>query len=64
MAAAFGFVAYSAYTQYQREGGSAGIFDGIVSPDTAVAIRPEYGQASERLIRKRGHQGDGDIAKL
>ncbi|MEX2133064.1 MAG: adenylate/guanylate cyclase domain-containing protein, partial [Acidimicrobiia bacterium] len=30
MAAAFGFVAYSAYTQYQREGGSAGIFDGIV----------------------------------
>lgn len=49
MAAAFGFVAYSAYTQYQREGGSAGIFDGIVAPETAQAIRREYGGALETL---------------
>jgi len=49
MAAAFGFVAYSAYAQYKREGGSAGIFDGIVSRDTAKAIRQEYGGALETL---------------
>lgn len=49
MAAAFGFVAYSAYAQYQREGGSAGIFDGIVSHETASEIRQEYGGALETL---------------
>lgn len=66
MAAAFGFVAYSAYTQYQREGGSAGIFDGIVSPDTAVAIRREYGNALETLtdtLQRSGQSGitDGEL---
>lgn len=49
MAAAFGFVAYSAYVQYQREGGSAGVFDGIVTPETAEEIREEYGGALEIL---------------
>ena len=49
MAAAFGFVAYSAYVQYQREGGSAGIFDGIVSHETTGEIRQEYGGALETL---------------
>ncbi len=49
MAAAFGFVAYSAYSQYQREGGSAGIFDGIVSQATAEEIRDQYGGALETL---------------
>lgn len=49
MAAAFGFVAYSAYSQYQREGGTAGIFDGIVSQATAEQIREEYGGALETL---------------
>jgi len=49
MAAAFGFVAYSAYSQYQREGGSAGIFDGIVSEATAEEIREQYGGALETL---------------
>ena len=49
MAAAFGFVAYSAYSQYEREGGSAGIFDGIVSASTAEEIREQYGGALETL---------------
>lgn len=49
MAAAFGFVAYSAYSQYQREGGTSGIFDGIVSEATAEQIREEYGSALETL---------------
>lgn len=49
MAAGFGFVAYSAYVQYQREGSSVGIFDGIVSHETAAEIRQEYGGALETL---------------
>lgn len=49
MAAAFGFVAFSAYSQYEREGGSAGIFDGIVSQATAEEIRDQYGGALETL---------------
>lgn len=49
MAAAFGFVAYSAYSEYEREGGSAGIFDGIVSQATAEEIREQYGGALETL---------------
>jgi class 3 adenylate cyclase len=49
MAAAFGFVAYSTYVQYQREGGAAGIFDGIVSHETAAEIRDEFGGALETL---------------
>jgi len=49
MAAAFGFVAYSAYIQYRREGAAAGIFDGIVSRQTADVIRQEYGGALETL---------------
>lgn len=49
MAAAFGFVAYSAYSQYEKEGGSTGLFDGIVSQATAEEIREQYGGALETL---------------
>jgi len=49
MAAAFGFVAYSAYSQYKREGAASGIFDGIVTRETAADIRQEYGGALETL---------------
>jgi class 3 adenylate cyclase len=49
MAAAFGFVGYSAYAQYRREGAASGIFDGIVTRETAAEIRHEYGGALETL---------------
>jgi class 3 adenylate cyclase len=49
MAAAFGFVAYSAYVEYRREGGAAGLFDGVVSRYTASNLRSEYGGALETL---------------
>lgn len=63
MAAGFGFVAYSAYVQYRREGGSAGIFDGVVSPHTAQAIRREYEDALETLtgvLERSAHTGVGE----
>ena len=49
MAAAFGFVAYSAYVQYRREGSAVGIFDGIASRQTVSEVREEYGGALETL---------------
>lgn len=50
LAFAFGFVAYSAYVEYRREGSSAGIFDAITLEETARAIRAEYGAALEELV--------------
>lgn len=47
---AFGFVAYSAYVQYRREGSSAGIFDAITLDQTARRIRAEYEAALEQLV--------------
>ncbi|MGE5826821.1 MAG: adenylate/guanylate cyclase domain-containing protein [Micromonosporaceae bacterium] len=47
---AFGFVAYSAYVQYRREGSSAGLFDAITLDQTARQIRAEYGAALEELV--------------
>jgi class 3 adenylate cyclase len=47
---AFGFVAYSAYVQYRREGTTAGLFDAIGLAATRRAIRAEYGAALEELV--------------
>jgi class 3 adenylate cyclase len=47
---AFGFVAYSAYVQYSREGSSAGIFDAIGLRATTQRIREEYETALEELV--------------
>ena len=47
---AFGFVGYSAYVQYRREGSSAGLFDAITLAQTARRIRAEYGAALEELV--------------
>jgi adenylate cyclase len=56
---AFGFVAYSAYVQYRREGSAAGLFDAITLDQTARAIRAEYGAALEELVAalQRGQTG-------
>jgi adenylate cyclase len=50
LALAFGFVAYSAYVQYRREGSSAGLFDAIASEQAARRIKAEYGAALEELV--------------
>ncbi|MEX1271733.1 MAG: adenylate/guanylate cyclase domain-containing protein [Acidimicrobiia bacterium] len=49
MAAAFGFVAYSAYVQFRREGSSQGLFDGVVTEQTVDRVRTEMGSALEVL---------------
>lgn len=59
LVAAFGFIAYSAYVQYRREGATAGIFDAIVLEETARRIRDEYEEAIEEFVAllDRGERG-------
>ncbi|HET6211428.1 MAG TPA: adenylate/guanylate cyclase domain-containing protein [Micromonosporaceae bacterium] len=61
---AFGYVAYSAYVQYRREGTSAGLFDAITLAQTERAIRAEYEAALEELVTalERGQPG-GRVAE-
>jgi class 3 adenylate cyclase/Ca2+/Na+ antiporter len=64
---AFGFVAYSAYVQYRREGSSAGLFDAIGLESTNRRIRAEYGAALEELVtalRERERTGASGSASL
>lgn len=49
MTAAFGFVAYSAYVQFRREGSSSGLFDSIATEETVARVRVELGSALEML---------------
>jgi hypothetical protein len=53
---AFGFVGYSAYIQYRREGSSAGLFDAITLDETNRRIRAEYGAALEELVAALGER--------
>jgi adenylate cyclase len=60
---AFGFVAYSAYVQYRREGSSAGLFDAIGLAATTRRIQAEYGAALEQLVtalQEREQTGHAD----
>lgn len=63
LAFAFGFVAYSAYLQYRREGSSAGLFDAIASEETSRRIRAEYSAALEGLVTAlRDGEQHGQVA--
>jgi adenylate cyclase len=68
LAFAFGFVGYSAYVQYRREGSSAGLFDAVTLAATAHRIRNEYGAALADLVAaleeraRTGHSGTRPLA--
>ncbi|MFL1380093.1 MULTISPECIES: adenylate/guanylate cyclase domain-containing protein [unclassified Nocardiopsis] len=62
LVAAFGFIAYSAYVQYRREGATAGVFDAIVLEETARRIRAEYEEAIEEFVALLGEGERGDSA--
>ncbi|MFN2591146.1 MAG: adenylate/guanylate cyclase domain-containing protein, partial [Actinomycetota bacterium] len=68
MAAAFGFVAYSAQVEYAREGASTALFRSISLEETIRRIREEYGAALEALVtamQRRDHApGPGRIEPL
>ncbi len=50
MGAAFGFVAYSAHVQFQREGSARGLFDSITLEQTVDSIRRDHRAALEELV--------------
>jgi class 3 adenylate cyclase len=61
MVLAFGYVAYSSYVAYRREGASTGLFDGIRTDETVRAVRSEYGAALETLVDALRRQEAGEI---
>ena len=62
MGVGFGFVAYSAYVQYRREGSSAGLFNSIYLEQTIAQIRAEYNTALEALVSAFRQQAESDAA--
>jgi class 3 adenylate cyclase len=62
MGISFGFVAYSAYVQYQREGSAAGLFNSIYLEQTIAQIRAEYTTALEALVSAFRQQSESDAA--
>lgn len=61
MVIAFGYVAYSAYVTYKREGTSSGLFDAIGSEQTLRRVRAEYSSALEALVAAVQRQEAGEI---
>jgi class 3 adenylate cyclase len=62
MGVSFGFVAYSAYVQYRREGSAAGLFNSIYLEQTIAQIRAEYNTALEALVDAFRQQAESDAA--
>jgi class 3 adenylate cyclase len=62
MVLAFGYVAYSAYVAYRREGATTGLFDGVRTEETVRAVRAEYEAALETLVGALRRQEAGEIS--
>jgi class 3 adenylate cyclase len=62
MAIAFGYVGYSAYVTYQREGSTRGLFDGVGTEETVQQLRAEYGAALETLVAAVQRQEAGELS--
>ena len=50
MVLAFGYVGYSAYVTYRRQGATWGLFGAVGTGATLSAVRAEYGSALEQLV--------------
>jgi class 3 adenylate cyclase len=61
MVLAFGYVGYSAYVTYRREGATNGLFDAIGTEATLRAVRAEYGSALEQLVAAVTRQEAGEL---
>jgi class 3 adenylate cyclase len=69
MVIAFGYVAYSAYIGYRKEGSTTGLFDAAGTEQTVAALRVEYGSALETLVaaverQAAGHLSDAEMALI
>jgi class 3 adenylate cyclase len=50
MTAAFGFIAYSAWVQFRREGSGGGLFDAVALDTTVADLRRDYSSALEAMV--------------
>jgi class 3 adenylate cyclase len=59
MTIAFGYVAYSAYVQYRREGSPAGLFHGVALARTVEQIRRDHAEALDELTMAMRRHAEG-----
>jgi class 3 adenylate cyclase len=50
MTLAFGFIAYSAWVQFRREGSGGGLFDAVALDRTVADLRRDYSSALEAMV--------------
>jgi class 3 adenylate cyclase len=50
MTVAFGFIAYSAWVQFRREGSGGGLFDAVALDRTIADLRRDYSSALEAMV--------------
>jgi class 3 adenylate cyclase len=59
MTIAFGYVAYSAYVQYRREGSPVGLFHGVALAGTVEQIRQDHAAALDELTMAMRRHAEG-----
>ena len=59
MTIAFGYVAYSAYVQYRREGSAAGLFHGVALARTIDQIRRDHAAALDAMAAAMRRHAEG-----
>lgn len=59
MTIAFGYVAYSAYVQYRREGSPVGLFHGVALAGTVEQIRQDHAAALDELTTAMRRHAEG-----
>ncbi|MET9634432.1 adenylate/guanylate cyclase domain-containing protein [Lentzea sp. NPDC006480] len=64
MLLAFGFVAYSAHVQYQREGTRSGLFNSVSLEQTLAAVRREHTEALEALVESMTDTPSNDVGRV
>jgi class 3 adenylate cyclase len=58
---AFAFVAYSAYIQFRREGGTGGLFDSVALSATVRRLQAQYDEALEELVGHLRRRAESDV---
>ncbi len=68
MTLAFGFIAYSAWVQFRREGTGAGLFDAVALDRTVADLRRDHTAALEALVdalhQREAGDADGPLAPV
>jgi class 3 adenylate cyclase len=62
MTLAFGFIAYSAWVQFRREGSGGGLFDAVALDQTVADLRRDYSSALEEMVEALHEREDDDDA--